>query len=395
MGWGLVVIAGLLLLVQLLPGKGPPRGVAPGPLRPISSPPPAIPGGVLTYPTVNPMKAVDLVLFARAPASVDTAAPSTLYAQYWEPGRAQPVVLGGVTDLASGSVSQSPDGHMVRARDIVFRDGANPQDLGKLVDGPGLGGYAWREDSKGLCALQPGENYDGFLVEISLDGPGAQGRRWPLPPALRIGGQVGPVILSCTPGRHALVGETLLDGSVATFDLDMGTGKFSPRAAFGPGAADGLVGSPDGMTMALNNGSDERRRTAGAHSVVRELAGGRLLLDLGTDRRVLAFSGDGAEVLVAPIARAGAQLVRLSDGRAVWTEKEDRVPLGWLARPRSGEFMVAMGRRDLNTCTKGEPGKFPEFCRFEPLQELLRVDGGGNVTHQLGAAVGAWEYALR
>jgi len=128
--------------------------------------------------------------------------------------------------------------------------------------------------------------------------------------------------------------------------------------------------------------------------MVREVGGGKVVLDLGQERRVLAFSGDGAEVLVAPNGRAGAQLVRLSDGKAMWTEQEGRVVLGWLARPRSGELMVAMGRRELNTCTKGEPGKFPEFCRFEPLQELLRVDSGGNVTHQLGAAVGAWEYAV-
>ena len=43
--------------------------------------------------------------------------------------------------------------------------------------------------------------------------------------------------------------------------------------------------------------------------------------------------------------------------------------LGWSARPQSRDFALAFGTRDGRSCNRGEDGKFPQFCRYLPLQD--------------------------
>ena len=128
--------------------------------------------------------------------------------------------------------------------------------------------------------------------------------------------------------------------------------------------------------------------------MVRDLDSDRVLLTLGPDVAVRAFSSDGEAVVASSPFQPGAEVVRVRDGSKLYTDRSDRVLLGWTARPRGRDFALAFGSRVGNSCTKGEPGKFPQFCRYGPLQSLEIISSDAGTRRQIGVGVGAWGYRV-
>ena len=145
--------------------------------------------------------------------------------------------------------------------------------------------------------------------------------------------------------------------------------------------------------MALDAAPDLRVGPAGSTTVL-EVDSGRVLLNLGSDLAVRAFSADSQAVLVSSPFQPGAAVLRVEDGRRLYTDSSDRVLLGWISRPQGHDFALAFGSREAASCSPGEPGKFPQFCRYAPLQSLEIISSDSGKIRQFGPGAGAWGYRV-
>jgi hypothetical protein len=290
---------------------------------------------------------------------------------------------------------QSFDGSRFLAGTRYLDIDGRSSDLTYLVEYGRLTSFMWRDDSQGACALTDDGAGTGSLVQFVFNPGHASEVRFRLTSEFAADGRPPPTVLWCSRAqRTAAVGVVADDGTALVEILDIANGAELGRRAYRGGSASSLVASGDGKLLAVNGGSLPGSTGPAAHTVVRDINTDRVLLDLGTDTIVRSFSNDGSRVLVDSPSRPATAIVKVADGSTLWTDNTGRELLGWLARPVSPEFAVALGRLDPRTCTRGEPLKFPQFCRFEALQDLEVISETGAV-RAVGRGIGAWGYTVR
>lgn len=297
-----------------------------------------------------------------------------------------------VADQPSWGDLQSPDGSRFLAGTQYLDIDGRSSNLTYLVEFGPLTGFTWREDSQGACALTDFGPGTASMAQFVFN-PGHAGYvRFPLPSDFAGNGQYGPTVLWCNRElRTAAVGIVRPDGSAHVEVLDLVTGADLGQRSYPQGSTRSMVASEDGK-LAIN-GADVAHLGPG-RTVVRDINSDRVLLDLGTDATVRSFSSDASRVLVDYPSHPGVAVVMVAGGGKAWEDNSGRELLGWLPRPYSAEFAVALGRRDPRTCTRGEPLKFPQFCRFAALQDLEVISETG-VVQALGRGIGAWGYTVR
>ena len=394
MGWGLVALAGILLLGQLVPAVASQRksvggsthltALYPGPLTPVTPTPQT---SFEQFAAEGSSEGAWQLLIDRGGegAVADIVLPNGLLGGH--------VKFGPRAQVGDAGRSQSPDGTIVTEGTRLTGRGATA-DLATLGDAAQTSNFTWSNDSGGVCGLEGDGTKGTFLVVIAFLNHGVQPTlvgRFPLPPDLAYQGEIGPDILACAGTRGvALVGITDMThaGKVAELDLVSGAVKSRRQFAAVPG---GFVASPDGTLVATNG------RIGGVPAVsttIVDLRTGRELLSLDGSRLVRAFAANNQSVVVSPALLGGASLLSLPRGSTLWTDGDDRQLVGWQARPGSDQIAVALATRRLDTCTRGEPGKFPQFCKLEPLQDLLIIPGRVGPPVNLGKGVGLFGYAV-
>ena len=291
-------------------------------------------------------------------------------------------------------VLQSPSGARFIDGTLLLDITGATEDLGRLVDASRVAGFTWRDDSEGACAVRDDGGGASSLVEFFFNPHLATSASFPLPAGFGFGDQTGPRVLACNRARRiVVVGLVGLDHSARVVVLDLVTGEELGRRSYPAGSAAGLVGSPDGRLLALDAGPDLSVGPAGP-TVVLELDTDQVLLNLGSDLAVRGFSADGQAVVVSSPFQPGATVLRVADGRNLYRDTSDRVLLGWISRPHGHDFALAFGSREGNSCTRGEPGKFPQFCRYAPLQSLEIISSDSGKMRQFGLGAGAWGYRV-
>lgn len=289
---------------------------------------------------------------------------------------------------------QSPSGSRFLDGTLLLDITGVTEDLARLVDASRISNFTWRDDSEGACAVRDEGDRAASLVEFFFNPGAATSTSFALPGDFGFGNQTGPRVLACNRARRVVVvGLVGLDHSARVVVLDLVTGEELGRRTYPAGSAATLAASPDGRMLALNGGPDLSVGPAGP-TVIRDLESNRIVLALGTDLAVRAFSSDGEAVLASSPFLPGAEVVRVRDGSKLYADTTDRVLLGWIARPRGRDFALAFGAREDNSCTKGEPGKFPQFCRYGPLQSLEVVASDAGTMRQIGLGIGAWGYRV-
>lgn len=385
----MVVLAGVLLLAQLAPalasglraGQGSARAAeprlrhGPGPL-----------GGEFRASRLAPT--VETLV-------VDRTAGGTHYEVVgWEGSHEGTLTAPRVAAAAQpvwGDL-QSPDGSRFLAGTQYLDIDGRSSDLTYLVEFGALTSFTWREDSQGACALTDFGQGTASMAQFVFNPGHASYIGFPLSSDFAGNGEYGPTVLWCNRAlRTAAVGIVRPDGSANVDVLDLVTGEDLGQRSYPRGSARSMVASQDGK-LAIN-GADVAHHGPG-RTVVRDINSDRVLLDLGPDATVRSFSSDASRVLVDYPSHAGAAVLMVSGGTKVWEDTSGRELLGWLPRPFSAEFAVALGRRDPRTCTRGEPLKFPQFCRFEALQDLEVISETGGV-QAIGRGIGAWGYTVR
>lgn len=385
----MVVLAGILLLAQLAPGLASGLGLGQGTARAAE---PRLRQGPL--PLGSEFRAVRLAPTVETLLVDRTGGGTQFEVVGWEASHEGTLTAPRVPAAAPAAWGdiQSPDGSRFIAGTRYLDIDGRSSDLTYMVEFGPLTGLTWREDSQGACALTDYGSGTAAMVQFVFNPGHATAIRFPLPREFSGNGEYGPTMLWCNRAlRTAGVGIVRPDGSALIDVLDLVTGADLGQRSYPHGTARSLVASPDGR-LALN-GADPAHYGP-SHTVVRDINSDRVLLDLGTDTTVRGFSSDAALVLVDHPSRPGSALVRVADGTHLWEDSSGRELLGWVSRPFSSEFAVALGRRDPRTCTRGEPLKFPQFCRFEALQDLEVVTATGG-TVALGRGVGAWGYSVR
>lgn len=289
---------------------------------------------------------------------------------------------------------QSPSGARFLDGTLLLDITGTTENLAGPRDASRISGFAWRDDSEGACAVRDDGGGAASLVEFFFNPYLATSASFPLPTGFGFGDQTGPRVLACNRARRVVVvGLVGLDHSARVVVLDLVTGAELGRRIYPPGSAAGLAASPDGRLLALDAGPDLAEGPAGA-TMVLELDSGRVLLNLGLDLAVRAFSADGQAVLASSPFKPGAEVLRVDDGRRLYADSSDRVLLGWISRPQGHDFALAFGSRERNSCTTGEPGKFPQFCRYSPLQSLEIIASETGTMRQFGLGAGAWGYRV-
>ncbi|MFN2466275.1 MAG: hypothetical protein ABR598_08440 [Candidatus Dormibacteria bacterium] len=404
-GWALVALAGILLLVQLVPAVASAGRSKPAPRVA------ALPReGGPTAPTSDLPAVFRVTRLAPTEQGLmidRTASGRDLEIVSWQGALDGRVQLPAREDSTDGwGLSQSPDGSRLLDGVLLLDIDGRLRDLSRLIQQPNLYSFTWRDDSAGACALQLESDGVASLVEFAFNRGQAELTHYGLPADFGASGQlarthsgvtekVAPTILACSRAtRTAVVGIVDLVGAAHVVIVDLVTGAEVGRREYPAGSASGLVGSRDGRLIALNGGRAQSLQAGPVpHTVVRKLDDGRVVRDFGSDQVVRSFSSDNLAVLVDSPTRAGTSVVRLRDGAPAWSDTSDRQLLGWIARPLSSEFALALGRRDTNTCTRGEPGKFPQFCRFQRAQDLVVASPDGS-TRALGHGLGVWGYQV-
>lgn len=384
-----MALAGVLLVVQLLPlfrpgaATGATSGVrAPSKLGPSSGP--STGAGPVSFNPHRPASTEQAVMFD------PRADGRSLSIVGWQGSHEGSIGLPTVASGVRGwGLSQSPDGSRVLDGTLFMDSDGRTRDLANLIVQPRVSSFTWRDDSAGACALQDEGEETTSLVEFLFNPGQVQLLRFTLPAQFA----VHSVVLSCSRAQRTIVvGLVDLLGAVHLLVVDLVTGAEVARRDYPRGSAGTIAGSPDGKLVALNSGRAQGYQTGPLpHTVVREVGDGAVVRDFGTDTIIHGFSADSTTVLVDSPTRPGTAIRRLSDGGAEWSDGSDRQLLGWLARPLTHSFALALGRRDNNTCTKGEPGKFPQFCRFAQVHDLLEVSDTG-IARDIGHGHGAWGY---
>lgn len=289
---------------------------------------------------------------------------------------------------------QSPSGARFLDGTLLLDVTGVTEDLARVADPARISGFTWRDDSEGACAIRDEGDGRASLVEFFFNPRSATSASFALPGDFGFADQTGPRILACNRARRVVVvGLVGLDHSARVVVLDLITGEQLGRRSYPAASAASLAASPDGRLLALNAGPDLSVGPAGP-TVIRDVDTDRVLVNLGEDRVVREFSGDGQAVLASSPFQPGAEVVRVSDGARIYQDRSDRVLLGSIARPRGHDFALAFGSREGNSCTKGEPGKFPQFCRYGPLQSLEVISGDLGTARSIGIGVGAWGYRV-
>ena len=388
LGWGLVVAAGILFLAQLLPNLATPhRGkvahvtaVVPGPLTSAS------PQSVTRFEAPSRGAMSWQLLVDRGG---DGSSADILLASGTPGGR----VRFGTALAGDRGRSQSPDGTIVAEGGRLTGRGTSA-DLSKFGDPSRTSSFTWSDDSDGVCGLEGDGTRATYLVVFAFARGGLNPSlvgRFQLPADLSYAGELGPSLLACGGTRGlAVIGLTDPAQRGRVIELDMVSGAVRSRREFAA-APGGFVASPDGSLVASNG----RTEKPAVPSTIIELRSGRVLLSLGGERLVRAFSADNGAVLVSPAVLGGASLLSLNGGESLWSDGSDRQLVGWQVEPGAGRMAVALATRRLDTCTKGEPGKFPEFCQLAPLQDLLVIPAvRGARPLNLGRGVGLFGYAV-
>ena len=378
----MVGIAAALLALQLIPADAfkprPPRAAA------------VLEGAPGTFRVRRLAPEQDALFVARSPA------PSGLEIIGWRGEHEGDLRLPGATGpLNPGwGFLQSPSGARFIDGTLLLDITGTTENLARLVDASRIGGFTWRDDSEGACAVRDDGGGAASLVEFFFNPHRATFASFPLPTGFGFGDQTGPRVLACNRARRiVVVGVVGLDHSARVVVLDLVTGEELGRRSYPAGSAAGLVASPDGRLLALDAGPDLSVGPAGP-TVVMELETDRVLLNLGSDLAVRGFSADGQAVVVSSPFQPGARVLRVDDGRLLYGDTSDRVLLGWISRPQGHDFALAFGSPEGNSCTRGEPGKFPQFCRYAPLQSLEIVSSDTGKMRQFGLGAGAWGYRV-
>jgi len=391
-GWGMVVLAAILFLAQVVPTLArphPPGATArvqakatPSTPEPRASPPAATTYELLEGRGTTPRLLVDRV--------GDGVVAQVLSAAGDLDGH---VRFHARSTQADRGRSQSPDGTIVLDDTIITGRGESA-DLAALGSPGRLAKFTWRDDSGGACALD-GDASDGTYLVTFTFARGRLGpistRRLPLPRDVAYAGQIGPTILACSGVRGtAVVSRTNLARAASVVEVDLATGAVRAQRDVGEAVSD-LVASADGSLLAVNGGvRGIGSGTGAAQTVITELRTGRLKLALDGSQQVRAFTTGNQEVLVSPFIQGGASLLSVTGGATRWVDGSDRLLVGWQPLPGSSSIAVALATRRLETCDKGEPGKFPQFCQLELLRDLLVVPGAGGPAVPLGKGVAIW-----
>ena len=378
----MVAVAGALLALQLVPAEA----LKPRPQRAGAVAAAAIKG----YQVHRLSPAQDGIFVARAQGT------DLLDIVGWrgepEGGMRLPASVGPLNP--GWGVLQSPSGARFIDGTLLLDITGETIDLAGLADPAHVYGFTWRDDSEGACAVRDDGGGNASLVEFFFNPHAATAASFPLPSGFGFADQTGPRVLACNRARRTVViGLIGLDHSARVVVLDLVTGEELGRRSFPAGSAADLVASPDGSLLALDAGPDLSVGPAGP-TVVRDIDTNRVLLNLGSDLAVRGFSADGEAVVASSPFQPGAEILAVAGGRKIYEDTSDRVLLGWLARPGSHDFALAFGVRDGNSCTKGEPGKFPQFCRYGALQGLEVVAGDTAALHPFGSGEGAWGYRV-
>lgn len=385
----MVVLAGVLLLAQLAPAWASRWGAGQGAARatePRSRQGPSPLGGEFRASRLAPTEGTVVV---------DRTGEGTHFELVGWDGSHEGTLTAprlAVAVAPAWGDLQSPDGSRFLAGTRYLDIDGRSSDLTYLVEFGALTGFTWREDSLGACALTDVGQGTASMAQFVFN-PGRAGYlRFPLPADFAGRAEYGPTVLWCNRAlRTAAVGIVRPDGSAHVEKLDLVTGADLEERSYPPGSTRGMVASQD-RKLALN-GADVAHLGPG-RTVVRDLNSGRVLLDLGTDATVRSFSSDASRVLVDYPSHPGAAVLMVAGGVKTWEDNSGRELLGWLPRPSSAEFAVALGRRDPRTCTRGEPLNFPQSCRFEALQDLEVISEPGGV-QAIGRGIGAWGYTIR
>lgn len=378
----MVGIAAVLLALQVVPaGAFKPRLARPATPR---EPPPG------TFVVRRLAPAQDAIFVARS------VPPSRLEIVGWlgehEGDLTLPAVAGALNP--GWGFLQSPSGARFLDGTLLLDITGTTENLARLVDASRISGFTWRDDSEGACAVRDDGGGAASLVEFFFNPHLATSASFPLPTGFGFGDQTGPRVLACNRARRiVVVGLVGLDHSARVVVLDLVTGAELGRRSYPAGAAATLAASPDGRLLALDAGPDLSVGPAGP-TLVLELDTDHVLLNLGSDVAVRGFSADGQAVVVSSPFQPGVTVLRVDDGRRLYGDTSDRVLLGWISRPQGHDFALAFGSREGNSCTKGEPGKFPQFCRYAPLQSLEIVSGDPGRIRQFGLGAGAWGYPV-
>lgn len=388
----MVVLAGVLLVAQLAPVLAASKGAG---STALSSPQPSLRHG--SGPIGGEFRARRLAPTEESLVIDRTGNHTNFEVVGWQGSHDGTLDAPKLVDPADSrwGYLQSLDGSRFLAGTRYLDVDGRSSDLTYLVEYGRLTGLIWRDDSQGACALTDDGAGTGSLVQFVFNPGHASEVRFRLPAEFAADGQPPPTVLWCSRAqRTAAVGLVADDGTALVEILDIANGAELGRRAYRPGSASSLVASRDGRWLAVNGGSLPGSTRPAAHTVVRDINSDRVLRDLGTDTTVRSFSNDGSRVLVDSPSRPSTSVVMVADGSTLWTDTTGRQLLGWLARPVSPEFAVALGSRDPKTCTRGEPLKFPQFCRFEALQDLEVISETG-AGRAVGRGIGAWGYTVR
>lgn len=305
---------------------------------------------------------------------VDPADPSFLQAVDWSGRFVGTIRLDrSATDPAGHvveSLLQDPDGQRLALRlasgPLALIDAAD-HSLGSEPAAAATGEHGnlvWAPDGSGLCGMRNGYDLGASpapnppfaqVLEMLIPGPG----KVMLSPSKRIRdvtrfdepvvGQVSYDVAACAPASdRAVVVRTAIYWPTDLYVVRVSTGATVFHRTYSSGYLADVVASPDGAMVAENAGPSPLQGPRPAPATyLRRTSDGRLLATLPAADEVVAFSGDGALVLVRPSltasgAGAGIRAIDWRTGRTAWTFPTTEQLAGALAQPGGRGFALEL-----------------------------------------------------
>jgi len=151
-----------------------------------------------------------------------------------------------------------------------------------------------------------------------------------------------------------------------------------------------LVASQDGLYIAENAG-DTVPPQIPQPTVIRRVADGTQVANLGLQAAVIAFNGDDSQVLVSNdrlysnMTPARLKVIAWGSGRAIWAYNGPQAYVSAIAQPGGGGFAVAlMAPTRLSPDPCGGVGQPACTQVDDQLRDILIVHGDGSVSAVAG-----------
>ena len=286
-------------------------------------------------------------------------------------------------DPSVPSVQMAPDGSAFEVGGTYKGGGGAYLDrLGQPILGPqptNVAGALWADDNRHQCLITL--NQETFVWGLSTVLPGEAVRAVGVIARDRSIGQTGISLVACSfKNNLALALRTTVASPAELWAIRLSDGKVLSHRTYRAQQLATVVASRDGVYVAESSGSITPPQIP-QPTLIRRVADGKQVADLGISAQVIAFSADGSMVFISkvqlysPTSPAHLAVIKWSSGQVAWSYDGPEAFGGFTPQPDANGFAVALmeptrispdpcGGADQPQCTQVD----------DPLRDVVLVD---------------------